>query len=136
MTAYRLALRWLLDFTAAGIPPPSSIAQYFWSAPLQLTSQYWSPGPRKALQSVIAYPMFFFNVNNVGNIALLTVATASDLPDEHHTRASVASPFTKIVVSHDMFILFVVLEVLLTPQNACAALATAPAAANMWILRG
>lgn len=112
MTTYRLALRWLLNFTAAGIPPPSSIAEYFWSAPLQLTSQYWSPGPRKALQSIVAYPMFFFNVNNVGNIALLETATASDLPDEYHTHASVASPFTKIVVNHDMFILFIVLEVM------------------------
>ena len=68
--AYRSALRWLLNSTAAGIPAPSSIAQYFWSAPEQLTSDYWSASPRQAFQSIIAYPLWFFNENNAGNVYL------------------------------------------------------------------
>ena len=108
---YRAAFRWLLNFTAADIPAPSSIAEYFWSAPLQLTSDYWSPGPRTAFQSIMAYPLWFFNDNNVGNINLLEDIAVGSLPNEFRTTASIASPHTKIVVNRSMFILFVILEV-------------------------
>jgi hypothetical protein len=111
VASYRTALRWLLNFTASGIPAPSSAVEYFWASPEELTSDYWSIGQRQAFQSVLAYPLWFFNVNNAGN--LLWGGNNSDLilPEEFYTTASVASPFTKIVVNKAMFVVFVILQV-------------------------
>jgi hypothetical protein len=111
LDAYRSALQWLLDFGAAGIPPPTSIVEYFWSAPRQLTSAYWSMELRQAMQSIISFPMWVFNTNNYGNVALGSIVDNSVLPQEYHTTASLARPYTRIVVNEAMFILFVVLEV-------------------------
>jgi hypothetical protein len=108
---YQEALRWLLDFKAAGIPAASSIVEFFWSAPLQLTNTYWSIELRQAMQSVLAFPLWVFNANNYGNIALAQLNDTSSVAAEYHTTAAVASPFTRIVVNRSMFILFVVLEV-------------------------
>ena len=114
--SYRSALRWILNYTAAGIPAPSSPVEYFWSAPEQLSSQYWSSGPRQAFQSLLAYPLWFFNVNNVGNLALWNGQSDDfTLPEQYQTTASVASPLNKIVVNRTMFVIFVVLQVSLAP---------------------
>lgn len=108
--SYRMALRWLLNFTAADVPAPSAIAQYFWSSPEQLSSDYWSPAPRQVLYSVLAYPLWLFQINNNGNPAHRTIGRSS-MPQKFRIEASIASPFTKIQVNHAMFIVFLVLEV-------------------------
>jgi hypothetical protein len=114
VASYRTALRWLLNYTASGIPAPSSATEYFWASPEELSSDYWSTGPRQAFQSLLAYPLWFFNVNNAGNLRYGGNGTTLLLPDEFYTTASVARPFTKIVVNRAMFIIFVVLQVSLT----------------------
>ena len=106
---YRSTLRWLLDFNKAGIPAPTALAEYFWSAPLQLTNEYWSSGPWTAFQSVLAYPLWFFSANNNGNIDLLN--PDQDLSQDFYTTASIASPYTRVVVNQAMFIVFVIFEV-------------------------
>ena len=115
--AYRDALRWLLNFTASGIPAPSSAVEYFWASPEELASDYWSVGSRQAFQSLLAYPLWFFNVNNAGNLDWNRKNTTLVLPDEFYTDASVASPFTKIVVSKPTFVIFVILQVSLVLPN-------------------
>ncbi|KAK5468091.1 hypothetical protein LTS15_001064 [Exophiala xenobiotica] len=110
LPGYQLALQWLLNYTAAGIPAPSSIAEYFWSAPTQLSNDYWSIELRQALHSILAFPFWVFNTNNYGNIALDNLTDTSALPLEYHTTAAVAAPYTRIIVNRSMFILFVVLQ--------------------------
>lgn len=111
LDAYRSALRWLLNSTAAGIPAPSSIAQFFWSAPEQMTNEYWSGSIKQTFQSVLAYPFWFFNENNAGNAYRLNTSTPVDPSGDFYVTASVASPYTKIVVSQPTFIAFIVLQV-------------------------
>lgn len=111
LTTYHGALRWLLNNTAAGIPAPSSAIEYFWSSNEQLSSDFWSSGTRHAFYSLLAYPLWLFNVNNVANPALVDDDSAmTALPAEFHTTASVASPYTKIVVNRAMFVTFVALQ--------------------------
>jgi hypothetical protein len=69
--AYRSALRWLLNFTAEGLPPPSSIVESFWGADDQLNGGPATYGLLlQEFQSVLAFPLWLFNANNFGNIAL------------------------------------------------------------------
>ncbi len=120
LKAYRMALSWLLNYTDADIPAPSSLAEYFWSAPKQLTSDYWSTEPRQAMHGLLTFPLWWFQDNNYGNLAVAraNVTDTSILPLEYHTTASIAEPYTRIVVNETMFILFVILEVCSCPDPA------------------
>jgi hypothetical protein len=128
LAAYRFAIHWLLNNTAAGIPAPSSIIEYFWSAPLQITSpEYWSPGPRVAFESLLAYPLWFWQGNNVGNSALRFIdghqyeadgMTAAEgmvealrevLGNEYVTEAGLSGPAVRITVDEGMFATFCIL---------------------------
>jgi hypothetical protein len=111
ISSYRSALRWLLNFTASGIPAASSAVEYFWASPDQLSSDSWSTGQLQAFQSLLAYPLWFFNVNNGGNLALSGGGIALGLPEEFYTTASAASPYTKIVVNRATWVVFLVLQV-------------------------
>jgi hypothetical protein len=118
--AYRQALNWMLNNTAAGIPAPSSIVEYFWSSALQITgSEYWSPGPRVAFESFLVYPLWFWQVNNLGNNALRLVAATEEklsfqtwreaVGEEFVTTAGLAGPAVRIAVDKAMFGVFVAL---------------------------
>jgi hypothetical protein len=124
LDSYRLALRWLLNYTAAGIPAPSSVAEYFWSAPGQLSTDYWSIQLRQAFQSIIVYPLWLFNINNVGNVDLINhQGDFSIVPADFRTTASISAPHTKIVVNKTMFTLFLVFEVCICRSIASASTA-------------
>ena len=116
--SYRTALRWLLNYTASPIPGPSSVVEYFWASPEELQSNDWSVGSRQTLQSLLAYPLWFFNVNNAGNLAWGNNGTDLVLPEAFYTTAMVAKPFTKVVVNKAMFVLFVLLEVRRAPESS------------------
>jgi hypothetical protein len=92
------AFAWLFNFSAAGIPAPASIAQYFWSAQDQLDSQYWSIEPYQIFHSTLAYPFWLFNPNNFGNVQLDATEIVTGLPAEFYTTASISAPYEKIVV--------------------------------------
>jgi hypothetical protein len=92
------AFTWLFNFTAAGIPAPSSIAEYFWAGQDQLESEYWSVEPYQIFQSILAYPFWLFNPNNFGNINLDGKVIAPDLPADFYTTASIGNPYERIVV--------------------------------------
>lgn len=92
------AFNWLFNFTAAGIPAPSSLAEYFWAGQDQLDSEYWSIEPYQIFQSILAYPFWLFNPNNFGNVNLDAQTISPDLPAEFYTTASIGNPYERIVV--------------------------------------
>lgn len=55
LSAFRLALAWILDFNASATLVPSFIVELFWSAQDQLKDEYWSNELCHTLQSVIAF---------------------------------------------------------------------------------
>lgn len=108
--SYRAALGWLLNYTAANIPPPSSIAQTFWVG----RDQYEDPNTYGALlqnfQSVLAFPFWLFNANNYGNIDLQEQIMINTLPPQFYTKASTVMPFVKLKFDTSMFAVFAILQ--------------------------
>lgn len=111
LDSYRAVLCWLLNYTDAGLAPPSSIAQSFWSSDKQLAD-----GPARYgivaqnLQSLLAFPAWLFNANNWANLALRPNVMIDSLPREHYTRALIVAPVTKLRVDKAMFGLFLGLQ--------------------------
>ena len=112
LLAYRRVLTWLLNFTATDIPPPSSIAQNFWSSGPQLMDP--NPLAKVALMqnwhSILAFPVWMFNGNNYGNPALQSNEIVEGLPAELYTRASIVVPYAKLKVDDKMLVCFLVLQ--------------------------
>lgn len=110
LTTYRTALAWLLNYTAADIPAPSSIAQSFWSSSSQLRDPSTYGILSQNFQSVLAFPFWLFNSNNWGNVQLKSNEIIPWLPAEFYTEASFVKPYVKIQFDNAMFILFVTLQ--------------------------
>src|SRR6266536_252827 len=110
LPSFRLALSWLLDFNASAIPATSSIASLFWIAQDQLKSEYWSSELYQTLQSIITFPLWQFNPNNFGNIDITPKEITKGLPEEFYTKASIVKSYTRIVINHDMYLSFLVLQ--------------------------
>ena len=107
---YRQAIDWLLDFQSAGIPSPSSIAAVFWNGQQQLSNAYWASELAVAFRSIVAFPLWMFQPNNFGNIALAAQEITSDLPPEMYTTASIATPQTRIVIDNAVYTVFVIFQ--------------------------
>ncbi|KAL3477565.1 hypothetical protein BJX99DRAFT_257378 [Aspergillus californicus] len=110
LDTFQEAISWILDFNSAGIPVATSIMQQFYSGQEQLQSTYWSPELKHTFQSIIVFPLWMFNVNNMGNIDLHGRDINPNLPPEFYTTASVVVPHNKIMISTSMFSTFVVLQ--------------------------
>lgn len=110
ITALRQAMGWLLDYNSAGIPATSSIAQLFWSSPIQVDNDLWSMESYQVFKSILAFPFWHFNPNNYGNSGLKTNEVVSNLPEEFYTTAAIVSSNVRIEVNKGMFVAFVVLE--------------------------
>ena len=93
LAAYKEVLRWLLDYSAANIPAPSSIVENFWTASAQLQNPTTDAFFLQNFRSILAFPVWLFNANNYGNDALTEKAMASDLPPEFYMQASLVRPF-------------------------------------------
>ena len=124
INAIRQALHWLLDYSSAGIPATTSIAQHFWSAQGQLENDLWSIEFYQVFQSILAFPFWHFNPNNYGNTQLTTNEIASNLPREFYTTAAIVSPNTQIRVNKTTFTIFALLEGLIITFVWLALLAT------------
>jgi hypothetical protein len=61
------------------------------------------------LQSIVAFPFWFFSCNNYANYLPANVLEEG-LPPQFYTKASVVQPYLKIKFDQDMFILFVVFQ--------------------------
>lgn len=109
LPAYRESLRWLLNFTDAAIPWPSSILENFYVSYREMQQGIFGPLTHN-FQSILAFPFWLFNANNYGNLELKEEDMVTSLPTAFYTHAAVARPYTKITFSHDMFVLFVSLQ--------------------------
>lgn len=94
-----LAFDWLLNFTAANTPAPTSIAEYFWAAQNTLQSDYWSIESYRVFHSLLAFPLYLFNPNNYGNTQLSADNITYTLPEDFYTTAAVSNPYEKIAVN-------------------------------------
>ena len=110
LSQYRSALRWLLNYTAANIPAPSSISQSFWSGTEQLKDPSTYGILAQNFQSILVFPFWLFNSNNWGNIELRANQTTTTMPTQFYTTASIVAPYVKIKFNLAMFIVFVVLQ--------------------------
>ncbi|RYC57014.1 hypothetical protein CHU98_g9193 [Xylaria longipes] len=109
-SSYRIALNWLLNYSAAAIPAPSSVAQSFWSSPDQLKDPSTYGILLQNFQSILAFPFWLFNNNNWGNVELLANQITPSLPPQFYTEASIVAPFTKIRFNPSMFAIFLTLQ--------------------------
>lgn len=110
LPAYRDALRWLLNYTDANLPPPSSIAQSFWSSQKQLTDPSTWGILAQNFQSILVFPFWLFNANNWGNTEVQENFTISTLSPEFYTEASLVEPHVKLRVDSGMFVIFLTLQ--------------------------
>ncbi|KAK7954687.1 hypothetical protein PG988_015381 [Apiospora saccharicola] len=112
LPAYREALRWLLNYTDANIPPPTSIAQSFWDSQRQLSDPSTWGILEQNVQSILVFPFWLFNVHNWGNTQIKENETISTLPPEFYTEASLVEPYVKLRVDKGMFALFLTFQIL------------------------
>jgi hypothetical protein len=119
LVSFRDAIDWLLAFDAAGIPSPSSIAELFWSAQSQLGNEFWQPQLYIALQSILAFPLWWFNSNNNGNIHLAVNGLAQGLPKDFYTSATLVNPYNKIVLNTKLLVTFMVFESIVLALVLC-----------------
>lgn len=110
LPSYRAALTWLLNYTAAAVPAPSSIAESFWSSNLQLGDPSTYGVVTQNFQSLLAFPTWLFNMNNWGNTALKSNVTVPGMPDQFYTTAGVVKPVSTYDFDSAMFGLFVGLQ--------------------------
>ncbi|KAK3362192.1 hypothetical protein B0T24DRAFT_538097 [Lasiosphaeria ovina] len=111
LSAYKAALQWLLDFSAANIPAPSSIIEIFWTSQDQFELEPESYGYlREHFYSILAFPTWLFNANNFGNIELKSNEIVRSLPPQFYTRAYFVAPYVKFKFNQAMVILFAVLQ--------------------------
>lgn len=98
LPALMQAFTWLFNSTDAGIPIPSSVAQYFWSVQTQLTSEYWSMEAYQLFMSLLAFPFWHFNENQFGNVRLQAETIVDTLSPDFYTFASIDRPMSRIMV--------------------------------------
>lgn len=110
LPSYRAALTWLLNYTAAAVPGPSSIAESFWSSNLQLGDPSTYGVVTQNFQSLLAFPTWLFNANNWGNTALKSNVTVPGMPAGFYTTAGVVKPVSTYDFDTGMFGLFVGLQ--------------------------
>ncbi|KAI1114517.1 hypothetical protein F5Y14DRAFT_171521 [Nemania sp. NC0429] len=113
LSSYRIALSWLLNFTAANVPAPSSIVESFWIAGEELQDPSYYGVLSQNLFGVLAFPFWLFNANNYGNMNLLPNTLISTLPREFYTQASLVAEYPRLGFNTSFYYLFIVLESIL-----------------------
>jgi hypothetical protein len=113
--ALHAAMGWLLNYTAASLPPRSSLAYFFWSSQ-GMSKHDWSVDAYKTLNSLLAFTSWFFTENNYGNPqfdpAKQTDQGIPFLSHEFYTTASTAKQYTKFTIDTRMFVVYIVLQVI------------------------
>lgn len=111
LSAYRAALSWLLDYSAADIPAPSAIIESFWSGRDTLSTEHITYGYlAEKFHSILAFPLWLFNANNWGNPDLRRDELVTTLPPEFYTQAHIVAPYTRIQFNENMLVLFAVFQ--------------------------
>ncbi|KAK7946989.1 uncharacterized protein PG986_011310 [Apiospora aurea] len=102
LQAYRMSLDWLLNFTAANIPAASSIAANFAVADFQASDLSQDGVMSRNFQSILAFPLWLFNDNNWGNLALDANTITPTLPPQFYTTATIVASYGKIGFNRTM----------------------------------
>lgn len=112
LTALHLAVGWLLNYTASGLPVESSINFWFWFAPSGTYRYLWEANAYTTLQSLLAFILWEFCANNNENPAVTPETSGEQpiLPPAFQTTASISQPYTRFVLNRVMFILYLILE--------------------------
>jgi hypothetical protein len=110
VSSYTSALSWLLDYSAAGIPSPSSPIELFWSNSPSLNDTFVDGVLLQSFRSILAFPVWFFNANNYGNANLSAKILNPNLPEGFYTKAAIVSPHVKLKFDSVLLIVFVALE--------------------------
>lgn len=110
VASFRDGLAWFLDFNASATPPPSSFAEPFWSAQEQMKDPSSSGELKRLLQSMLAFPLWYFQPNNYGNPDLQVKDMVDSLPEEFYTKAQITRPYLRMTIDREMFIAFIVLD--------------------------
>lgn len=102
IAALKLAIGWLFNYAASDTPAMSSVAFWFWLAPVQ-TSTYrntWEQNAYATLQSLLAFSLWEFNINNNGNVNLTLQGMQQylSLPAEFQTKATIGHEYTRFVL--------------------------------------
>ncbi|KAK5344210.1 hypothetical protein LTR61_012017, partial [Exophiala xenobiotica] len=93
------AFNWLFNYSAAGIPSPASMAEYFWiELGPQENDNQWS-GPYQIFKSLLAFAFWQFNPTNIANPHLDAQNRTAGLPPDFYTTASIGNPYERIVVN-------------------------------------
>jgi hypothetical protein len=105
---------WLLNYTAASLPPVSSPAFILWNHNQELSEHDWAVVSYDTLKSTLAFVIWFFSENSYGNPELLNSAKCivQILPEEYQTTASLCQIYIKLVIDSRMLALYAVLEIL------------------------
>ena len=112
ITALHLAVGWLLNYTASGLPAESSINFWFWFDPSGTYNSIWETNAYTTLQSMLAFILWEFSTNSNGNPALASEQSGRQpiLPSVFQTTASICQPYTKFVLNSTTFITYIILE--------------------------
>jgi hypothetical protein len=111
--ALGLAVGWLLNYTAAGLPAESSLAFQFWLSDSGAYESIWQANSYSTLKSILAFILWEFSANNNGNPVVSASEAAGQvpsLPSQFNTTASISEPFTRFVINEGVFIAYVVLQ--------------------------
>ena len=112
ITALHLAVGWLLNYTASGLPAESSINFWFWFAPSGTYTSLWEANAYTTLQSLLAFILWEFCTNNNQNPAVVPEENGElpYLPAAFQTTASISQPYPKFVLNRVAFIIYLILE--------------------------
>jgi hypothetical protein len=108
--AFKTALDWVLDYHSAGIPATSSIVQLFWTGQPFLRKNPYTPELYNAFRSILAFPIWVFNVNNFGNIDFNGSVINPRLPQDYYTAIDIATPHTKIIIQPSLYAAFIAFQ--------------------------
>jgi len=114
LQTYKTAIHWLLDYKGSGIPPGSAPMIIFWSGRTQMSTTFWQSEESGTFHNLLTVPLWYFQVNNYGNLQMSPspYAMIDYLPPEFTTTASIARPYTKIKINHQMLQTYIILEAL------------------------
>jgi len=110
IAAYKSALSWLMDYSAANIPARSSILEIFWDNQNSLSDTYIDGILLQNFRSILVFPIWLFNANNQGNLALAHKILTPGLPAEFYTKAGVVSSLVKLQFDPTFLKVFIILE--------------------------
>ena len=103
-------MHWLLDFGGAAIPAPSSILETFFSTSEDLSNPFVDGVLLQVFRSILVFPVWLFNPNNVGNSHLNQKTISRDLPKQFYTRGSTVASYQKLKFDPLFLLIFVTLQ--------------------------